>query len=158
MTPRGIRNHNPGNILDSGIKWDGLTPPGKRTGAQVQEGKFCVFNSPWWGIRALAKVLLRYYSHHGLKTVKGMINRYAPEHENPTNNYIDAVANSMGVKPTTQLLLTYYTLESLCGAIIEFENGSNPYTWEIATGIIMAGVEPKAHILSDGQLRYDFKD
>ncbi len=158
MNPRGIRNHNPGNLIDLGTKWDGLALPAERTGAQLQESKFCVFRAPWWGIRAMAKVLQRYYSHHGLKTVAAMLARYAPAHENPTSNYVEAVAQAMGVKPTTQLLLNYYNLESMMRAMIEFENGNCPYTWEIATGLIMAGMEPQATVVESGQISYGFKN
>ncbi len=154
---RGLRNHNPGNLIDLGTAWDGLALVKDRTEAQLKEHKFCVFKAPWWGIRAMTRVLHRYYHHHGLKTVETMLNRYAPAHENPTNEYQQHVAKAMGVKPSTQLLLNYTTMEGLVRAIIEFENGANPYSWELPAGLIMAGYEPLAVVQENGTLHYRFK-
>ncbi|MFI3272941.1 MAG: structural protein, partial [Pseudomonadota bacterium] len=56
--PRGIRNHNPGNIRH-GDDWQGLR--------DTQTDKnFCQFVSPEFGIRALARVLMNYEKKHGL--------------------------------------------------------------------------------------------
>jgi len=145
MTARGIRNHNPGNIISTGAAWKGLAAPGQMTEAQRAEDRFCVFSAPWWGIRALAKLLLRYYHHHGLTTPRGIISRWAPGHENPTDAYVQYVAHCLGMGPTDHILMMDYDhLEPLVEAIIEFENGTIPYTWELPTGIILAGIEPKA--------------
>ena len=46
--PRGIRNHNPGNI-DKGADWEGLADD------QSSDSRFCVFKDPVWGIRAMAR-------------------------------------------------------------------------------------------------------
>ena len=62
MVARGIRNNNPGNIRH-GEKWEGLSD--KQT-----DSSFCIFVSPEYGIRALAKVLLTYYKKYQLNTVK----------------------------------------------------------------------------------------
>lgn len=148
--PRGIRNHNPGNILASRIDWDGEVKPGKET-------RFTVFSAPWWGIRAMCKIVLRYYSYHNLKTVAAIIYRYAPDHENPTSVYAGHVAKAMGVSRETLLVMDFNTLAAMVRAMIVFENGSCPYTWEIPTGLIMAGMEPTATVLESGQLLYTFR-
>ena len=67
MTPRGIRNNNPGN-LRQGDDWQGLADP------QIDK-EFCVFQSSLWGIRALARVLLNYQRKHQLHTVTQIISR-----------------------------------------------------------------------------------
>ena len=41
MIPRGIRNHNPGNIRH-GDKWQGLS-------AEQTDSSFCVFDAPEYG-------------------------------------------------------------------------------------------------------------
>ena len=56
--PRGIRNNNPGNIRH-GANWQGLNPNGRNI-----DSAFCVFESPVFGIRALAKVLINYKKIH----------------------------------------------------------------------------------------------
>lgn len=54
IQPRGIRNNNPGNIR-WGENWQGLKKDGKE-----RDSSFCVFESPEYGIRALAKILINY--------------------------------------------------------------------------------------------------
>ena len=93
--PRGIRNNNPGNIRH-GQNWQGLNPDGRNI-----DPAFCVFKSPVFGIRALAKVLMNYKKIHGLNTVRQIISRYAPPNENQTKAYIKTVAEQIGVYPDT---------------------------------------------------------
>lgn len=88
--PRGIRNNNPGNIR-WGADWQGLKKDGK-----LQDPSFCVFKSPVWGIRALAKLLKNYQRLYGLNTPRKIINRYAPPNENQTQAYIQSVAHQLG--------------------------------------------------------------
>ena len=89
--PRGIRNNNPGNIR-WGADWQGLKKDGKS-----QDPSFCVFATPVWGIRALAKVLINYKRIHGLNTVRQIISRYAPPNENQTTAYVQTIARQLGV-------------------------------------------------------------
>ena len=69
---RGYRNRNPGNIEHLATnKWLGLeTPP--------SDGRFCRFRSHQHGIRALAVLLQSYQDRHGLRTVRGIVARWAP--------------------------------------------------------------------------------
>jgi hypothetical protein len=88
---RGYRNRNPGNIEHSPAnKWLGLADP-------PSDGRFCRFVSHEHGIRALAVLLQAYQDRHGLRTVRAIISRFAPGHENPTEAYVTAVARRMGV-------------------------------------------------------------
>ena len=133
--PRGIRNNNPGNIRRTDIEWEGKVKGG--------DSVFEVFSRPWWGIRALAKLLLNYQSKHDLMTPAELISRWAPGHENPTDIYVQHIAQRLGVTAHQAIFVEKYdTAYKLAAAIIEFENGRNPYTWEIQTGIILAGIEP----------------
>jgi hypothetical protein len=84
--PRGIRNNNPGNIDRNTTKWQGMADD------QSSDPRFVVFKTPQAGIRALAKILLTYQNHDGLKTVRGIIGRWAPAVENNTSAYVAAVA------------------------------------------------------------------
>lgn len=45
-----------------------------------------------WGYRAIFVLLHTYAVRYGLRTIRGMISRYAPPEENDTRNYVDTVA------------------------------------------------------------------
>lgn len=59
MTPRGIRNNNPGN-LDNTNPWQGLV-------ANPAEPRFATFKDPTWGVRALAVTLITYHDKRKAK-------------------------------------------------------------------------------------------
>lgn len=122
VLPRGIRNHNPGNLVRDGTAWKGLSAD------QSADPKFCVFVEPVWGVRALAKVLLTYRSKHGLKTVAQLIARYAPPVENNTSAYARAIAQALGKSINELLEMDEITLVKLVKAIIRHENGQQPYS------------------------------
>lgn len=93
MTARGVRNNNPGNIDRNDTKWQGMAAN------QASDERFVVFIAPEYGIRALAMTLLAYEHKHGLNTIRGMINRWAPPVENNTTAYVHVVADKVGVLP-----------------------------------------------------------
>ncbi|MFI3241771.1 MAG: structural protein [Alphaproteobacteria bacterium] len=130
--PRGIRNNNPGNIRH-GANWIGLEPNSKEL-----DKSFCVFKSPVYGIRALAKVLLNYQRLYKINTIRGIINRYAPPNENNTDSYINAVANQLGIGADDLIdIKEPCILVVLIKAIIRHENGVQPYD----TQTILEGIE-----------------
>ena len=63
--PRGIRNHNPGNIK-LGTAWDGLSD-------EQNDDVFCQFKEPVWGLRALVRILLTYRFNYDIKTIEKII-------------------------------------------------------------------------------------
>lgn len=129
--PRGVRNNNPGNIEYNGTQWKGLDSP-------PSDGRFARFVEPVYGIRALARVLETYYRKHGINTIRGVINRWAPSTENDTGSYIEHVAEEVGASPDAPLNLTKPAVRvPLIAAIIEHENGQQPY----ATALIKRGVK-----------------
>ena len=92
------------------------------------------------GVRAGTKILLTYVLVHGIRTIAGIINRWAPTSENDTEAYINDVCKKTGKPP-------YYTLTDadihnadfmvdLVKAIIYHENGEVT----ISDGIIRNGV------------------
>jgi hypothetical protein len=118
--PRGLRNNNPGNIRRSAIPWEG-----KVAGTDAE---FETFATPDAGIRALEKNLTTYNTKHGLSTPRELIGRWAPSNENNTENYARFVAKKLGVTPDTPLDLSNpAVMSNLRDAIIEMENGQNPY-------------------------------
>ncbi len=126
---RGERNNNPGNIRKNGIAWDGAI--------NGDDNAFITFASSFFGIRALAKILITYYKKYGLNTIAGIINRYAPSSENFTANYINFVSGYLNVGKHQMLNLSDNdVLAGLIKAIIKFENGRNIYdTDKINTAI-----------------------
>jgi hypothetical protein len=132
---RGYRNRNPGNIEHNPAnKWLGLADP-------PSDGRFCRFVSHAHGIRALALLLMAYYDRHGLDTVRKIIGRWAPEHENPTKNYAVAVAHRVGVGPDDAVNVhDPHVMHGLVDGIIRFELGGQPYSeHELWEGLEMAG-------------------
>lgn len=119
-TTRGIRNNNPFNIKDFNIAWSGKTG---------NDGVFVTFSSAEYGIRAGMKLLINYERLHGINTVFGIINRFAPGVENPTSNYVEFVAEKLGVDAQEEININQ-NLFLLTDAIIKFENGYNPYSVE----------------------------
>jgi hypothetical protein len=120
---RGIRNHNPGNIdYNPKTQWKGLDNP-------PSDGRFCRFTSAKFGIRALCILLRNYQKLYNLRTVRHIIDRYAPPHENNTDAYVMAVAKAIGVAPTDKIdLFNSAVLLPLVKSIIKHENGYNPYS------------------------------
>ncbi|MFY3697382.1 LPD5 domain-containing protein [Achromobacter xylosoxidans] len=117
--PRGIRNNNPGNI-QKGAGFQGEV--------ESNDPRFATFATPEDGIRAIGMNLLTYQRQHGLDTVQGILNRWAPPSENDTGAYVGQVARALGVEPNQQLDLSDpATLTGLTAAIIRHENAMQPY-------------------------------
>ena len=129
---RGIRNNNPGNLEYSKTNpWVGQTG---------DDGRFAKFETPEHGIRALGRNLLS-YQRQGIDTVSDIINRWAPPSDNNnTDAYIKAVCAQLGVTADQQLDASNPdTLKALCAAIIQHENGSQPYSdQQLSTGVSAA--------------------
>lgn len=141
---RGYRNKNPGNIdYVASNKWQGLADPPWEPGPGGKgKGRFCVFISHQHGIRALAVLLITYYDRHKLRTPKAIISRWAPDSENNTKAYVDAVCRHGGWQPNQALdLHRYEDLRPLVEAIIAHELGAQPYDAQtINQALTMAGV------------------
>jgi len=139
--PRGIRNNNAGNVEYSPAnKWLGLAD-------NPSDGRYCRFNHPRYGIRAFVLLLLKYQTEYRLKTISAMLNRYAPRQDNnATDAYIEHVAKAAGVTGKTPVSIRdFRTAKAIVMAIIEFENGMQPYPEAlIVEGIAAAGVATDA--------------
>lgn len=124
MTPRGIRNNNPGNIRLGHTMWQGEA-------ANQPDPAFITFTEPVWGLRAIARILYTYQSA-GLNTVRKMVGRWAPPSENATDAYVAAVARGMGVGPDDPVdLHTPGHMVNMVQAIVLHENGEQPYDLDI---------------------------
>lgn len=134
--PRGIRNNNPGN-LRWGDPWLGLVAQKDRT-----DRDFCQFQTPEYGLRAMAVVLRNYQLKHKLMTVNEIVRRWAPPSENNTGAYIKSVAAALKVFPHDKVdLSNAATMTALVKAIIQHENGQMPYTdAQLKGGVTAAGL------------------
>lgn len=129
VRPRGIRNNNPGNIRDVGIKWRGLV--GRDSAG------YAVFASAVDGIRAMYIDLRTGFRRDGEDTIREIIAEWAPAHENPTSRYIEFISQRLGVGPDEVLELERVRVP-LIESIIQFENGQQPYTRALINDAIAA--------------------
>lgn len=123
-SPRGIRNNNPGNLVYDVTQWVGLVG---------SDGRFCIFDTPENGIRAMQRVLNN-YAARGVVTIRQVAATWAPAFENNVSAYVSALVADCGVGadqvPNRVLLIK---------GIIRHENGQQPYTDEqIFSGISAA--------------------
>ena len=128
MTPRGIRNCNPGNIRVTKDKWQGLR--------SVQTDKeFFQFTEMKWGYRALIRTLQNYRKRHGCMTIADFIHRWAPSQENNTTAYIRSVCFQLGV-PSVYVpdVDDRDTMCALAAAISKHENGVDANMKEVQDG------------------------
>ncbi|ELJ6679228.1 hypothetical protein QYJ89_003459 [Salmonella enterica] len=130
---RGIRNNNPGNLeYSKSNPW---------VGQNGDDGRFAKFETPEHGIRALGRNLMS-YQRQGIDTVSEIINRWAPPTDNnDTAAYIKAVCEQLGVSADEPLDSSNPdTLKALCAAIIQHENGSQPYSDQQLTNGVSAAL------------------
>ena len=114
--PRGIRNNNPLNIR-IGNCWKGeVTIP---TDKQFEQ-----FTHMKWGVRAGFIILRNYIVRYKLKTIPEIISRWAPNNENDTAKYIEAVCKFSGFDRSYQF--TWWARDdmyALFHAMCKVENG-----------------------------------
>jgi len=149
--PRGIRNHNPGNIERDGTRWQGMA-------REQSDARFVVFSGAKWGIRAIARILITYQDKRRagdgsrIDTVRKFIARWAPPTENDTDAYARTVARALGVGADDAGVdvYDYDTMLGLVHAIVRYENGNpnaagNWYPADTyAAGLRLAGIEQRA--------------
>lgn len=126
--PRGLRNCNPGNIRKNSIVYAGEVVPSK-------DESFKQFTTMVYGYRAMFVVLYTYQHRYGLDTVAKMIARYAPEEENHTEAYIEAVAERSGVSAHGRITATNGdVMIPIVAAMARVENGEEPKLHEVEEG------------------------
>jgi len=121
--PRGIRNHNPGN-LRPGAAWAGI----EGTDSEGSAPGYVIFTDPIMGLRAIGKCMVAYQDLHGIHTLGGAFLRWAPSADgNDPCGYAHFVANRLGVGPSDTVdLHDRRTLEAIVRAIVRMENGPPP--------------------------------
>lgn len=150
--PRGIRNNNPGNI-EWGSPWQGLVPESQRT-----DPRFCQFETPADGIRAIARTLITYQDKRKARdgsridSILEVIERWAPpEDNNPTEAYAVQIAVWIeGVNHDDEVIdmQNFDHIRPIVEGIIRHECGVGPHkninTWYpdevVEEGLRRAGV------------------
>lgn len=87
-------NHNPCNLRDEGIPWQGLVGADSRG--------LCIFDTDFHGLRAGARDIFVKWYRDGLRTVADIIGKYAPPQgpdHNDTAAYIVYVVNYLNNAP-----------------------------------------------------------
>lgn len=94
-----------------------IRPVGSTTGFQQ-------FDTPEAGIKAIDDQLRIYGSKHKIKTLRGVISRWAPPSENDTEAYIKNVSQKTGLKPDEEIDLSNPTIRHIIsGPIVLQEQG-----------------------------------
>lgn len=116
MAARGDSLCNPLNLDATADRWLGEIEPS-------HDKRLSEFETPFFGIRAGAKVLLN-GARKGRVSVYAIISRFSPKSENPTAAYIDFVCKALAVEPHTRLdLRDQDVLCELLTSMIHFEQG-----------------------------------
>lgn len=113
--PRGIRNNNALNIEDGPFAKS-------QPGYAGSDGRFAKFQTPEHGASAASALLDTYDKKHGLNTVAGIVNRWAPPSDgNNTMAYASDVASKLGIDPNAPVPAALRP--QLIAAMAQHENG-----------------------------------
>ena len=83
--------NNPGNIeMSKGTPFIGEILPSKHK-------RFATYINMYYGYRQMYKLIQNYIKLYNLNTIEKIINRYAPNNENHTENYIKFVSERTGI-------------------------------------------------------------
>lgn len=125
---RGYRNFNPGNIRQSDVAYTGEVEPSK-------DPAFKQFRTMPYGYRAMFVLLHTYSVKYHLKTLRQMIERYAPPVENDTTEYVNFVSNRTKVADISTVdTMNERQMIPIVAAMARVENGSDPDMDEIRQG------------------------
>lgn len=125
---RGLRNNNPGNIRRSRVRYQGEVRPSR-------DPEFKEFETMAYGYRAMFRLLDTYSSRYGLRTIRSMLNRYAPPEENLTDSYIRFVANYSGIMPDEEVeTRSKCDMIPIVAAMSKIENGVSANLADVEQG------------------------
>jgi len=118
---RGIRNHNPANLVLTNIKWQGKL--------RCSDTRFECFSTPFHGLRAMYKTLYSYYYKHNKQSIREIMHRWSPAHENETEDIVRRVSRRMGWLPNATIPIDDTSfLFRLGSSLVINENSDDPYT------------------------------
>lgn len=133
---RGERNHNPLDLEDFGIPWEGLTG---------RDGPYCVFIDDLRGIRAAARDLHTKWGKDGLRTFSDIVPKFAPSTDhNDVPAYVEHLTELTGIGADEPLDLDQLSeLASVVRAFICHEQGRCIYPGDL---ILQACAEAIQHV------------
>lgn len=115
QTPRGIRNHNPLNIV-IGNDWKGELPN--------TDGCFEQFESDFYGYRAALILIRKYIEKYNLKTISQIISRWCPDEH--TTAYANIVSRETRIPLHHEFSFSdKYSICLLVHAMTYVENGEH---------------------------------
>lgn len=120
LSGRAGRNNNPGNLRDSGDQWQGMTG--------VDDGGFVQFDTPQSGERAAGINLANQTKVHGIRTLAGLVQKYAPASDNnDVGGYISAVSRATGLDPNQEVDFSDPAIQAkVLPAMYAVESGGSP--------------------------------
>lgn len=119
--PRGIRNNNPGNLLNGNYLGTVQNNTDYDCGKKQIANKYAQFVTTEYGIFAMINLLMKNIVFGLPFTPQQIINTYPNAKGNA--NYIIAVSQIMGVSPLIPIVWNKQYLEKLVKAIARYENG-----------------------------------
>lgn len=117
MSSRGIRNNNPLNIRKGKDSW---------VGKVGDDGQFVIFDTMTNGLRAAFRNLRTYHKNYKIRTITGIINRWAPSVENNTQAYIRYVVDKTVFTATQELNFDFQTYAPIVKAMSQLESNYTP--------------------------------
>lgn len=133
----GLRLNNPFSI-ERGTAWQGLA-------TEQKHARFATFNSMPYGIRAWHKLMQTYRNRYGLRTVKGIIDRFNPVADGQPSTYVPNVAKALGVSANSAIdVMNRDTAFKMARAMMAMEIGAAASLTisdaDINKGLSLAGV------------------
>jgi hypothetical protein len=125
---RGYRNNNPGNIRISDSAWIGKIG---------NDGTFEQFSEMWQGVRAIAKIILKYQSTYGLTTLRELGDKYAPASDNDGADYGAGLATTLSIDEDDDIDFST-NLQNIIHAIVINENSMDLITSDEYTEAIQS--------------------
>ena len=114
-SPSRGETNNPFNLRDYDQEWEGQIG--------ITDDGFVIFEDLASGIRAADKTLQNYKGLYGVRTIRELVNKFAPPNENPTEEYIEFVAERVGRSPDEPIDLDNDSVrDNLLGAMGRMEN------------------------------------
>jgi hypothetical protein len=146
---RAVRNRNPLNI-ERRDPWQGLMPEADMTPEQKAETRFCVFQSPKWGFRAAAHILIKYQDRDKIDTIAGIVAKWAPSTENDVVAYVRHVCELSEIAANAPVNMhSYADVAPIVKAMATHEAGGWYFSDEdLKAGLTLAGLPPPAEALA----------
>ena len=106
-----------------------------------QDSRFAQFDTMAHGVRAAVKQILAYHTHHGVNTIGGIIDKWAPPTENNTSAYRDFVCKYCNTQAADTFNFTDAGIfAKLIRAMSIEENGHDQSATFITDADILSGV------------------